>query len=123
MTCVAWVFSVVALFSILAYNRASLSIWTLSFILFLILIYRLTGFNLTFLITLIILGLIFTLLYASSLRRRFITNRLYDLFCQSIPPLSRTERQAISAGTVTWEGDLFRGNPNWEKLLSLPKLK
>lgn len=32
--------------------------------------------------------------------------------------MSRTEREAISAGTVTWEGDLFRGNPNWDTLLA-----
>ncbi len=40
-----------------------------------------------------------------------------------MPSMSRTEREAISAGTVTWEADLFRGNPNWKKLLALPAAK
>jgi acyl-CoA dehydrogenase len=40
-----------------------------------------------------------------------------------MPAMSRTEREAIAAGTVTWEGDLFRGNPNWKKLLRIPAPK
>ena len=39
------------------------------------------------------------------------------MLCQRCELLNR---EAIDAGTITWEGDLFRGNPNWEKLLALP---
>jgi acyl-CoA dehydrogenase len=38
-----------------------------------------------------------------------------------MPTMSRTEREALAAGTVTWEGDLFRGAPNWKKMLKFPK--
>src|SRR6266571_4133934 len=30
---------------------------------------------------------------------------------------------AIAAGTVWWDGDLFSGNPDWEKLLAMPQPK
>ena len=51
-------------------------------------------------------------------RYRFISNPILNFYRTVMPSMSRTEREAISAGTVTWEGDLFRGNPNWTKLLS-----
>jgi acyl-CoA dehydrogenase len=36
-----------------------------------------------------------------------------------LPGLSDTEQEAIDAGTVWWEGDLFSGKPDWQKLLSI----
>ena len=38
-----------------------------------------------------------------------------------MPPMSTTEKEAIDAGTTWWEGDLFRGAPDWNKLHSYPK--
>ncbi len=38
----------------------------------------------------------------------------------ALPPLSETEREALEAGTVWWEGELMRGRPRWERLLALP---
>jgi acyl-CoA dehydrogenase len=32
--------------------------------------------------------------------------------------VSETEQVAIDAGTVWWEGEIFKGNPDWKKLLS-----
>jgi hypothetical protein len=38
-----------------------------------------------------------------------------------MPPMSRTEKEAIDAGTTWWEGDLFRGTPDWQKLHNYPQ--
>jgi acyl-CoA dehydrogenase len=38
-----------------------------------------------------------------------------------LPPLSETEQQALHAGTVGWEAELFSGRPNWKYLRNLPK--
>ena len=35
--------------------------------------------------------------------------------------MSTTERDAIEAGSVWWEGELFRGKPDFQQLLNLPK--
>ncbi|WP_251365907.1 hypothetical protein [Coxiella-like endosymbiont of Rhipicephalus sanguineus] len=37
--------------------------------------------------------------------------------------LSITEREALTAGNVGWEGELFSGMPDWYKLQSIPKDK
>ncbi|WP_340611187.1 acyl-CoA dehydrogenase FadE [Xenorhabdus bharatensis] len=42
-------------------------------------------------------------------------------FRKVMPSMSRTEKEAIDAGTTWWEGDLFRGNPDWKKLHNYPK--
>jgi len=40
---------------------------------------------------------------------------------QLLPPLSSTEQDALEAGTVGWDAELFSGNPSWHKLLSFPR--
>jgi acyl-CoA dehydrogenase len=52
-----------------------------------------------------------------ALRRRYVTDPLFARARKSLPPLSATEREALEAGDVWWEGDLFSGNPDWRKLL------
>ncbi|MDC9588510.1 acyl-CoA dehydrogenase FadE [Xenorhabdus sp. XENO-10] len=42
-------------------------------------------------------------------------------FRRVMPSMSTTEKEAIDAGTTWWEGDLFRGNPDWQKLHNYPK--
>src|SRR5690606_19893581 len=37
-----------------------------------------------------------------------------------LPSMSRTEQEALEAGNVWWEGELFSGAPTWSKLRSLP---
>jgi acyl-CoA dehydrogenase len=60
------------------------------------------------------------LLNLPGLRRRIVTRKLFALFRRVLPPTSSTEREAIEAGTVWWDGELFSGAPNWEKLLAVP---
>ena len=37
--------------------------------------------------------------------------------------ISVLERDAIEAGTVRWDGDLFSGRPDWQRLLDIPPPK
>ena len=53
-------------------------------------------------------------------RRRLLTDPAFALFQRSLPALSRTEREALEAGTVWWDGDLFSGAPRWRRLLEAP---
>ena len=55
------------------------------------------------------------------LRRLFISNRLFGLFRKVMPRLSATEREALEAGTVWWDAELFSGKPRWRRLLRQPK--
>ncbi|WP_095078797.1 acyl-CoA dehydrogenase [Pseudomonas sp. Irchel s3h17] len=55
------------------------------------------------------------------LRRKFFSAPLFSWFQKTLPPMSQTERDAIDAGTVWWDGELFSGRPDWNKLLAYPK--
>ena len=57
------------------------------------------------------------------LRRQYFTKPLFSWFQKVLPPMSETERDAIDAGTVWWDGELFSGRPDWDKLLAYPKVK
>ena len=54
-------------------------------------------------------------------RLPFITTPLLGFYTKILPPLSDTERVALEAGTVGFEGELFSGKPDWDVLLSQPK--
>jgi len=53
-------------------------------------------------------------------RRERLTRPVYRWARKALPGLSDTEREAIGAGDVWWEADLFTGNPDWDKLLAMP---
>nr|WP_312971848.1 acyl-CoA dehydrogenase [Pseudomonas sp.] len=55
------------------------------------------------------------------LRRKHFTAPLFAWFQKVLPPMSNTEKDAIEAGTVWWDGELFSGRPDWDKLLAYPK--
>ena len=89
----------------------------------------LLGFFLTGIGTIatIVLGLIFivaaVLLNVVGIRKKVLTAPLLNYVRAVLPPMSQTERDAIEAGTVWWESELFRGNPDWSKLMSTPVAK
>lgn len=56
----------------------------------------------------------------TSLRRSLLSRRALEAFKKVMPEMSRTEKEAIDAGTVWWEADLFRGAPDWNKLHDIP---
>lgn len=54
-------------------------------------------------------------------RRRRISEPAYRWARKAMPGLSDTEREAIEAGDVWWDADLFTGDPDWNKLLAVPQ--
>lgn len=54
------------------------------------------------------------------LRRLLISNRLFSIYRKAMPRLSTTEREALEAGTVWWDAELFSGKPRWRRLLRQP---
>ena len=57
------------------------------------------------------------------LRRSYLSRPLLQRIRQVLPPMSETERDAIEAGSVWWEAELFRGAPDWSKLHNYPMPK
>ena len=58
-----------------------------------------------------------------ALRRRLVSDAVLAAFRKVMPPMSQTEREAIEAGTVWWDGELFSGRPDWARLLETPYAK
>ena len=72
----------------------------------------------------LLLALVFivgVILFVPPVRRALISNHVLKIFRKILPRISQTEQEALDAGTVWWEGDLFRGSPDWRKLLAYPK--
>ncbi len=63
------------------------------------------------------------LLGLAPLRRALVARPLLAWYRAILPPMSQTEREAIEAGTVWWDGELFSGNPDWRKFLAFPSPK
>ncbi|MBV6273949.1 acyl-CoA dehydrogenase [Alcaligenaceae bacterium CGII-47] len=74
------------------------------------------------LLTLIVLILIAAaiILSRADLRMRWLSRPIYGLFRKILPHMSDTERVALEAGTVGWEGALFRGRPSARALHAIP---
>src|SRR3979490_319854 len=71
----------------------------------------------------LILAVVLVLAAAANIplsRRKLVTDRVLALYRRILPDMSQTEKEAIDAGTVWWDGDLFSGKPDWDKLLAVP---
>jgi acyl-CoA dehydrogenase len=53
-------------------------------------------------------------------RREKITKPLLAIYRKMLPSMSDTEREALEAGSVWWDGELFSGMPDWDRLMSFP---
>src|SRR6267154_592177 len=58
------------------------------------------------------------LLNIRPLRLRAVTRPFLRSYRRLLPSMSATEREALDAGTVWWDGELFTGGPDWQKLMS-----
>ncbi|WPX87299.1 acyl-CoA dehydrogenase [Pseudomonas asiatica] len=68
----------------------------------------------------IVLALKVALVALPEWRRKVFTGPVFKWFQRTLPPMSQTEREAIDAGTVWWDGELFSGRPDWRTLLAYP---
>jgi acyl-CoA dehydrogenase len=56
-------------------------------------------------------------------RRETLTRPLLAIYRKMLPTMSDTEREALEAGNVWWDGELFSGMPEWDRLMSYPAPK
>lgn len=70
---------------------------------------------------LVVTGAWWLLLFvAHGVRRRRLSAPLLARVSKIMPPISQTEREAIDAGSVWWDAELFSGRPDWRKLFDAP---
>ncbi len=74
-----------------------------------------------FYVILFLVAVIGLVLAVPIIRRYLVSNQILKIFRKMLPQISQTEQEALDAGTVWWEGDLFSGKPDWKKMLAYPK--
>ena len=124
MTILVFVVLAIALIWVLAYHAVSATVWSVAVAIALIIASAtdiLSGAAagmvwLTFLAVAIAANV-------KSLRQSLLTVPIFGLYKKVLPQMSQTEQEALEAGTVWWDGDLFSGKPDWNKWLNVPKAK
>lgn len=66
----------------------------------------------------ILSGMAIAIFAVPELRRMVVSGPVLSALGPHLPRMSETEKVALDAGTVWWDGDLFSGNPDWDKLLA-----
>lgn len=117
MMVLAWIVLWLAVMGALSFNRASLSVWTIGIAVFLLLCSYFSPFHVAALtIFWIIFAVVFIPLNILPLRRMLLTRYIFKMYRKVMPALSDTEREALTAGNVSFESELFSGMPDWKKL-------
>ncbi len=103
---------------VLAYFRATLRVSAITagmlFLAYLVFGTR----SLILLLILLVTTVVLALLSIDEIRIKRITAPLFSWYRKVLPAVSPTEQIAIDAGTVWWEGEIFRGDPDWQRLLA-----
>ncbi|NRQ42741.1 acyl-CoA dehydrogenase [Rheinheimera sp. YQF-2] len=107
----------IAAIGILAYNRASLTMFTAAIA---VILATGTAFDAVGTIAWVVFLLLALPLNIAVIRQQYLTKPLLKLYRKIMPEMSTTEKEAIDAGTTWWEADLFRGNPDWHKMHNFP---
>jgi len=106
---VVWVF---------AYRRARMATILISLFVVLVVLTIYGGFAW---LPWLLLALVAFFYLATELRMKLLTKPLYDFFKSVLPPMNRTEMEALEAGDIWWEAELFQGDPDWDELHNYPK--
>jgi acyl-CoA dehydrogenase len=118
MNDIIWICTLALLFAICAYHR--LSILKTSAVTAVLLIFGTITGHFSFL-SWCVFVIVFGVLGNVNLRQRYLSKRLLAFYKRISPAMSTTEQEAIDAGTVWWDGQLFSGQPDWHKLHSVKK--
>lgn len=120
--------SLAALFALAMY-RAPLPVWAAAMAIFTVCLQLGLGsgelhwpvFNVWALAGWLIAGGLFALTFPE-IKRKYLVLPAYRGFKGAMPAISETEREALEAGTVGWDAELFSGQPDWSKLTSVPPI-
>src|ERR1700723_3048510 len=115
---VGWLVLFVGAICILAYRRAGLAAGTGVLLVLLAVYWALGAAPNGWKAALSVPFAILFLLNIRPLRRRLVTRPFMKKYRKLLPAMSSTEREALDAGTVWWDGELFTGGPDWQKLMS-----
>ncbi len=56
------------------------------------------------------------------IRRAALTRPIYGMVKGNLPKVSATEQEALDAGTIGFDAEIFSGKPDWKKLRAVPPI-
>ncbi|WP_295861068.1 acyl-CoA dehydrogenase [uncultured Xanthomonas sp.] len=104
-----------------AYHRMRLAVWAALSATLLVACWLLGANHVATIVAAVVLAVIAMPLLLPFVRKPLLTAPMLKVFRKVLPPLSQTERIALETGSVGFEGELFTGDPDWQKLLNYPK--
>lgn len=107
--------------AIAAYHRLSLAVWVAISACALVAAWLLGASGAATVVAAVLLALVAVPLLVPAIRKPLLTAPALGFLRKALPPLSQTEKIALETGSVGFEGDLFGGDPDWNKLLNYPK--
>ena len=104
-----------------AYHRLRLAVWAALTVTLLVACWLLGAHPAATAIAAALVALVAVPLLVPAIRKPLLTAPALGFLRKALPPLSQTEKIALETGSVGFEGDLFSGKPDWNKLLAYPK--
>jgi acyl-CoA dehydrogenase len=71
----------------------------------------------------IVVGAFALFAIVTPLRAALVTRPIFGIYKKILPQVSQTEQEALDAGSIWWDADLFSGKPDWKKMLSYPEAR
>ncbi len=117
-----WVGLLIFILFIAAYMRLPLLVWSLTLVAGMLTLHIFSDFDPSSKYLLwIVLGVILIPLNFKPLRLNLFSRTIYKVMKKLMPTISQTEQEALDAGDVWWEAELFSGKPDFSFLKDLPK--
>ena len=70
----------------------------------------------------LVIAAVMLALSVAAIRKPLLLTPIYGAVKSILPRVSRTEQEALDAGTVGWDAELFSGRPDWSKLTAIRPL-
>jgi acyl-CoA dehydrogenase len=123
-TPIAIVLALVAGAGLAAYHRANGLAWSALFAALGAAVTFGTGATLPALTAMwIAIGVFAAFACVRALRAAVITRPIFGLYKRILPQISQTEQEALDAGSIWWDAELFSGRPDWKTLLGYPQAR
>ncbi|MBI5450387.1 MAG: acyl-CoA dehydrogenase [Gammaproteobacteria bacterium] len=121
MTTLLWVTGLITVLAFAAYHRMTIVYWVPMMAGYMVLWTLAASTGAVLMATWSVFAVIVLIAGLAPLRRGLISGPLLAVFRRIMPAMSQTERDALEAGTVWWDGELFSGRPDWATLLAYPQ--
>jgi acyl-CoA dehydrogenase len=116
-----WVVILILYLAFAAYHRLSLLVWSIGLLVAVALFNSLAEYSMATKAIVWIAALAILLpLNIKAVRRLLFSNNVYGVMKKLMPTISQTEQEALDAGDVWWEAELFSGKPDFDVIRRLP---